>query len=105
MITRCTRCVNPSTRPNISFDDVGLCPVCQYSYAKAGDTVIDGINAAGAALDGICNWGRERARSTYDCIVTVSGGKDSTRQACFARDDLGMNPLLVNCAYPPEQLH
>src|SRR6185436_19984008 len=44
-------------------------------------------------------------RATYDCIVTVSGGKDSTRQAIFARDELGMNPLLVSCVYPPEQLH
>jgi len=99
---RCTRCVNPDTRPNMSFNADGMCPVCQYELAKTGE-VID-WNARRAELAEVCVWGREHTRSTYDCIVTVSGGKDSTRQACFARDALGMNPLLVNCAYPPEQM-
>ena len=52
----------------------------------------------------IKKWGQSNTKSTYDCIVTISGGKDSMRQAFFARDELGMNPLLVNCIYPPEQL-
>jgi N-acetyl sugar amidotransferase len=34
----------------------------------------------------------------------VSGGKDSTRQALFVRDKLGMKPLLVCLSYPPQQL-
>lgn len=99
---RCTRCVNPDTRPNMVMSADGLCPVCRYELAKRGE-VID-WPARAAELAGICTWGRQNSRSTYDCIVTVSGGKDSTRQACFARDELGMNPLLVNCAYPPEQV-
>ena len=41
--------------------------------------------------------------SGHDCILGVSGGKDSTRLALFARDALGMNPLLVTVSYPPEQ--
>ena len=102
MIARCTRCVNPNTRPTITFDAKGLCPVCQYEIAKA-DEAID-WDSRRAELKAVCDWGRENTRSTYDCIVTVSGGKDSTRQACFARDDLHLNPLLVNCAYPPEQM-
>ena len=32
----------------------------------------------------------------------MSGGKDSTRQAIYARDQLGLNPLLVSTVYPPE---
>ena len=34
----------------------------------------------------------------------MSGGKDSTRQALFLRDKLGINPLLVTLSYPPEQV-
>ena len=45
-----------------------------------------------------------RRKSPYDCIVGVSGGKDSTRQAHWVRDRLGMHPLLVCCAYPPLQM-
>lgn len=101
-ILLCTRCVNPSTRPNINFDELGLCPVCRYENSKK-NSIID-WDARKKELQSICEWGKKESKSTYDCIVTVSGGKDSTRQACFARDELGMNPLLVSCSYPPEQL-
>ena len=40
----------------------------------------------------------------FDCIIGVSGGKDSTRQALWVRDKLGLKPLLVCLAYPPEQI-
>lgn len=98
----CTRCVNPSTRPNMRLDAEGVCPVCRFEEERRSQTIDWAVRRR--ELEAICRWGRESTRSTYDCIVTVSGGKDSTRQACYARDELGMNPLLVNCAYPPEQL-
>ena len=50
----------------------------------------------------IVAWGQEHNSSGYDCIVGVSGGKDSTRQALFVRK-LGLHPLLVCCCYPPEE--
>lgn len=102
MINRCIKCLNPSTRPNIQFNELGLCPVCQFEENKKNQ-VIDWDQRL-QELNEICKWGKEHSRSTYDCIVTVSGGKDSVRQACFARDILGMNPLLVSCLYPDEQL-
>lgn len=40
----------------------------------------------------------------HDCIIGVSGGKDSTRQALWVREKLGLNPLLVCLTYPPEQV-
>lgn len=98
----CRKCVNPSTRPNIFFDESGLCPACQYEEAKRRE-VIDWTQRD-RELQEICDWGRANTKSHYDCIVTVSGGKDSLRQAMFARDDLKMNPLLVSCVYPPEQI-
>lgn len=101
-IRLCTQCVNPSTRPKITYNELGLCPVCQYENSKKGQRI--DWSARQKELQSICAWGKKETKSTYDCIVTVSGGKDSTRQACFARDELGMNPLLVSCSYPPEQL-
>jgi len=99
----CRRCVNPSSRPNMRFDDDGICPVCRFEEEKR--TGIIDWPARGREMDAIVAWGRANTKSTYDCIVTVSGGKDSLRQALFARDELKMNPLLVSCVYPPEQLH
>lgn len=45
-----------------------------------------------------------KPRSFFDCIIGVSGGKDSTRQALWVRDKLGLRPLLVCLSYPPQQV-
>jgi N-acetyl sugar amidotransferase len=99
----CKRCVNPSTRPNMTFDEEGICPVCRFEEEKRKGTI--DWQARAEEIGRIVQWGRANTKSSYDCLVTVSGGKDSTRQAIFARDELKMNPLLVSCVYPPEQLH
>ena len=49
-------------------------------------------------------WAKKIKNSEYDCIIPVSAGKDSYRQAFYVRDILKMNPLLVCNSYPPEQL-
>ena len=102
LIKYCKTCLNPSTRPNTFFTREGLCPVCVYERNKNTES-IDWEERRREILD-IKKWGQKNTSSTYDCIVTVSGGKDSSRQAFFVKDELGMNPLLVSCLYPPEQL-
>jgi len=103
MIKLCKRCVNPSTRPRIVFDEEGMCPVCRFEEEKRKQ-IID-WHARRKELLEILEWGRSYTKTSYDCIVTISGGKDSMRQAMFVRDELGAKPLLVSCVYPPEQLH
>lgn len=95
----CQRCVQPSTRPDVIFDDEGICLPCRYAETR---DQIDWEERR-RELEEIAAWGRENSTAGYDCIIGVSGGKDSTRQALYARDELGLKPLLVSCAYPPEQ--
>lgn len=95
----CKWCVEPDTRPDCIFDEEGVCLPCRY---HAGFDEID-WEARRRELDEIARWGREHSRGGYDCIIGVSGGKDSHRQALYARDELGLKPLLVSCVYPPEQ--
>lgn len=45
-----------------------------------------------------------RDHQYHDCIIGVSGGKDSLRQALWLRDRFGVKPLLVSLSYPPEQV-
>jgi len=99
----CKRCLEPDTRPDCQFDDEGICLPC-----RIGETLheID-WDARRRELDEIVVWAKsrtERRRSGYDAIIPVSGGKDSLRQSLFARDELGLRPLLVSLAYPPEQI-
>ncbi len=95
----CKKCVQPDTRPSIKFDDEGVCPACRYAE-KLRDVDWD---ARAEELKEIISFGKKHNVSGYDCIIGVSGGKDSTRQALFVKHKLGLNPLLVSCVYPPEQ--
>ncbi len=93
----CKRCLQPDTRPNVVFDDEQICFACRYEESKA---TIDWA-AREAELGSIADEARAEAvkrGNIYDCVIGVSGGKDSTFQAIYARDRLGLNPLLINCA-------
>lgn len=96
----CKECVQPDTRPGIKFDGKGVCLAC--NFAKKTEK-IDWVSRR-QELDKIAEYGKRHNVSGYDCIIGVSGGKDSTRQSIFVRDELGLKPLLVSCQYPPEQL-
>lgn len=93
----CKRCLQPDTRPNVVFDDEQICFACRYEESKAS---ID-WNAREAELREIAEEAKREAKArgnVYDCVIGVSGGKDSTFQAVYAKEKLGLNPLLINCA-------
>jgi N-acetyl sugar amidotransferase len=97
-IRYCQRCVEPNTRPDSIFDAEGVCFPCRYMETVLG---IDWPSRR-RELAEIVAWGKSSNVSGYDCIIPVSGGKDSHRQALYCRDELGLKPLLVTLAYPPE---
>jgi N-acetyl sugar amidotransferase len=94
----CRRCVEPSTRPDSIFDAEGICFPCRYMETVPS---IDWVTRR-QELEELAEWGRQRNVGGYDCIIPVSGGKDSHRQAIYCRETLNLNPLLVTLAYPPE---
>jgi N-acetyl sugar amidotransferase len=96
----CKKCVQPDTRPGIKFNKYGICPACIY-FEEAKD--ID-WEAREKELRKIIQKRKRVEKSGYDCIIGVSGGKDSTRQAMYAKEVLGLKPLLICCTYPPEQV-
>lgn len=98
----CKKCLTTDLRPNASFDQYGICIACQYSGSIASKSYKIKLEEL---IKKIRQTKRNLKRSSYfDCIVGVSGGKDSTRQAHWVRDRLGLNPLLVCAAYPPLQM-
>jgi len=96
----CKKCLQTDTRPGILFDDNGICPACNYHES------LKTINwdERRTELNNIVEFGKKNTSSGYDCIIGVSGGKDSLRQALFVKEVLHMNPLLVCLGYPPEQV-
>jgi len=89
----CKRCIQPDTRPGIYFNDEGICGACLWGDVKK---TID-WNERQKELINTANWAKKTTKADYDCVIGVSGGKDSTFQALTARDKLGLNCLLVNC--------
>lgn len=96
----CIRCLQPDTRPNSFFHEDGLCPACSYLDALQE---VDWQERYEILQDLLEQYPRKKGQ-IHDCIIGVSGGKDSTRQALFIRDKLGLDPLLVCLSYPPEQV-
>ena len=90
----CKKCVQPDTRPKITFDQEGVCYACRYAEN------IDSIDwdEREKQLREIADWAKKNSRGGFDCIIGVSGGKDSTVQALYVRDQLGLKALLVNCS-------
>lgn len=97
----CKNCIQPDTRPNSQFTNEGLCPACNY-FVQLKE--VDWGERYEILQDLVSQHKSTSIHHNYDCIIGVSGGKDSTRQALWVRDKLGLKPLLVCLAYPPEQV-
>jgi N-acetyl sugar amidotransferase len=88
----CKKCVFPDTKPDLTFNDHGICSACEFSEKKTRDIDWD---ARFTELKAIVEKYRSKANN-WDCIVPVSGGKDSTFQTWFVKEKLGLNPLCVH---------
>ena len=88
----CKRCVMPSTRPGITFDSEGICCACRAHEKKLS---VD-WDERYKELEALCNKYRGMNGSDYDCMIAVSGGKDSHFQVNFMKNIMKMNPILVS---------
>ena len=91
----CTRCILPDTRPGLVLGPDGTCSACRAHGRKLEDV----------------DWGERRARfdelvrevralgRRYDCVIPVSGGKDSTWQTVSCLE-AGLHPLAVTWRTP-----
>ena len=97
----CQNCVTPNTRPNGQFNEDGICVPCEFSKKGHTDNYEKRLEELRMLVHKLT---RQTKKDRWQCIIGVSGGKDSTRQALWAREKLGVNPLLVSVAYPPKQM-
>ena len=89
-INYCARCVTPSSRPRVAFDDLGICNACYHSEQKPD------INWDERKTEFLKILDQNRSDSaSWDCVVPWSGGKDSSSIAWKLKFEYGMNPLLV----------
>lgn len=89
----CKKCIMPDTRPEQVFDSDGVCDACRSVERK--HKAID-WHARRREFEEILDQYRCKDGSWWDCIIPVSGGKDSCHQAYTLKYEFGMNPLCVN---------
>jgi hypothetical protein len=94
-VNRCSRCILPESYPRITFDKEGICSYCRESTRFPYRSEED-LQRAVAPF---------RHKGRYDCIVALSGGRDSAFVAYYATEKLELNVLAVTCdnGFMPEQ--
>jgi N-acetyl sugar amidotransferase len=90
MLTYCKRCIMPDTKPDLRLDEQGICNACR-SFERRKDVDWD---ARYTELLEVLKKYRRPKGDHWECIVPVSGGKDSTYQV-IRMLQLGLNPLCV----------
>jgi len=96
MIRYCRHCVYPETKPDLSLDENGMCNACRFVDVK--DTTNWDLRRK--ELAEIFERFKNKDGSNYDCIIPVSGGKDSTFQTYVVKEEFGLNPLCVSYHLP-----
>ncbi len=85
-LKRCSKCILPSTMPFIEFDEKGECNYCKNYSPKN----IKKYNRH----DFIKFFKKyEDSNGTIDCIVPLSGGRDSCIALHLAKEELNFNPI------------
>ena len=100
----CARCLYPeNAKPTIIFDEECICSGCRYHESRSKKLDINWDERSDMFRDILEEAKRiaKKRGNSHDCIVPVSGGKDSHYQVWLLKEKFGMNPLLVtfNHAY------
>jgi glutamine---fructose-6-phosphate transaminase (isomerizing) len=84
-LRRCTKCIMPETMPFIEFDSDGVCNYCR-TYVPHKPLGLDALREFVAPF-------RSQKRDQPDCLVAVSGGRDSCYGLHVLKAELGLNPV------------
>ena len=90
----CQKCVLPDTRPNLVLDEEGVCNACRSHDRKLEIKWSERELAFKDVVEHAISH-----RAGYDCVIPVSGGKDSTWQVVKCLE-YGLNPLAVTWKTP-----
>ena len=90
-IKYCNRCCIPETWEGIEFDEYNICKICRLSEEKMN------INWSkrNEQLKKILKNFKNIKNKNYDCLLPISGGKDSTFQSYILKKIHNVNPLCI----------
>jgi N-acetyl sugar amidotransferase len=92
----CSRCCMPETNEGMHFDSMGICLACRSSEQKMH---IDWTKREKILQRLLAECKTEAAGKNYDCIVPISGGKDSWFQMHVITKVYNLRPLAVTASH------
>ncbi len=92
---QCRRCVADSTIPAISFNQQGVCSLCDF-HDRLCDLYPENEGALKELQSKIEKIKAQGRNKKYDCIIGLSGGRDSTYLLYLAVKEWGLRPLAVH---------
>ena len=90
----CRKCVYPFIAVNLHTDDDGICSSCK-SFDQFEELSPEFWAEKKQRFDKIISDYVKGNDSNYDCLIPVSGGKDSFYQAHVIAKEYGLKPLLM----------
>jgi N-acetyl sugar amidotransferase len=91
----CTKCVYPQIAVNLDVDEEGVCSSCR-TFEKFEQLKPGFWEQRKRKFEDLLEENRRNnVNSNYDCIIPVSGGKDSYYQTHVICSEYGLKPLLV----------
>ncbi|MGE0433335.1 MAG: N-acetyl sugar amidotransferase [Planctomycetota bacterium] len=98
----CQSCILPDTRPGVHLNADGVCNACKN---VAGKSAIDWAARHDAFVELVKNVkAHDTGRAAWDCVIPVSGGKDSFWQVVTCLEH-GLRPLCITYSYPGQNDH
>ncbi|MFW6024722.1 MAG: N-acetyl sugar amidotransferase [Candidatus Woesearchaeota archaeon] len=94
-IRYCTRCPQDTTIPGIEFDKKGVCNYC-HLHDKMEQMFPSGKKGENILKKKFEKIKKRNKKRKYDCIVGISGGRDSTYLLYKLVKDWKLNPLAVH---------
>ena len=89
-LSHCSICVLASNYPGVSFDEEGVCNFCQ-NFQSAKHLAESDFRTPNELKERLLNRAQQK-KGQYDCLLLLSGGKDST-YTLFQLADMGLNIL------------
>jgi N-acetyl sugar amidotransferase len=90
----CKRCCIPSSQEGVAFDDMGICTACRTSEQKMHISWKERYEELQLILLKV-----KQEATSYDCILPISGGKDSFYQAHVLTKVFNLRPLAVTFSH------
>jgi N-acetyl sugar amidotransferase len=93
-MTYCKKCMYPFVAANLHIDSDGICGSCR-TFEQSEKITEEDWSLRKQKLDKIIENIKKNNKGNYDCIIPVSGGKDSFYQIHLMCKEYNLKPLLV----------